>query len=212
MKSSIFDAFETRAMSVHQYLAGNKQMRMQNMQQQQQVDNGQYHRQQGQQVMLNDIQPLNDTGMGMDLFGGSGAMHHHHGMAHGGDLRGGNAMLSLRRERNPSIISFGNHRMSLNGRMSEVSYGRAMSGLSALSIDWENMDDFDINVDHSEHINNGMGGHQMGQAAVAVGAMGGYDLEPKQIGGSGGRRSSMRQHLMLGGPGAESDSHVSFKL
>jgi hypothetical protein len=29
-----------------------------------------------------------------------------------------------------------------------------MSGLSALSIDWENMDDFDINVDHSEGINN----------------------------------------------------------
>ena len=29
-----------------------------------------------------------------------------------------------------------------------------MSGLSALSIDWENLDDFDLEVDHSAHINN----------------------------------------------------------
>ena len=33
--------------------------------------------------------------------------------------------------------------------------GRTMSGLSALSIDWENMEDFDVNVDHSSHINSG---------------------------------------------------------
>ena len=38
---------------------------------------------------------------------------------------------------------------------SENTFGRAMSGLSALSIDWENMEDFDVNVDHSAHINNG---------------------------------------------------------
>jgi hypothetical protein len=31
-----------------------------------------------------------------------------------------------------------------------------MSGPSALSIDWENMEDFDVNIDHSAHINNGM--------------------------------------------------------
>lgn len=37
---------------------------------------------------------------------------------------------------------------------SETTFGRAMSGLSALSIDWDNMDDFDVNVDHSEGINN----------------------------------------------------------
>jgi len=37
---------------------------------------------------------------------------------------------------------------------SEPGFGRAMSGLSALSIDWENMEDFDVNIDHSSHINN----------------------------------------------------------
>jgi hypothetical protein len=37
---------------------------------------------------------------------------------------------------------------------SEHTFGRAMSGLSALSIDWDNMDGFDVNVDHSAHITN----------------------------------------------------------
>jgi hypothetical protein len=97
--------------------------------------------------------------------------------------------------------------------MSEVSYGRAMSGLSALSIDWENMDDFDINVDHSAHINNSSNS-SMGvaaAAAAAAGAMGSFDMGG---GGSGsGRRSSLRQPLMGGAPGAaDSDAHVSFKL
>jgi len=59
--------------------------------------------------------------------------------------------------------------MSLNGRVSigglggigrhmsltsQTPFGRAMSGLSALSIDWDNMEDFDVNVDHSAGINN----------------------------------------------------------
>jgi hypothetical protein len=223
----VFDAFGVRGMAVHQFLSGGLQLAIpSNTQQQQQqpILDRQYHQQhqqQGQQVMLHDIQPLNDTGMGMDLFGDGGVMYpHHHGMGsgghhggHGGDIRGGNMMGSSRRERNPSIISFGNHRMSLTGRMSEVSYGRAMSGLSALSIDWENMDDFDIDVDHSAHINNGgMGGHQMGGNGTAVGAMGGYELEFKPMGGAGGRRSSMRQPLVSGGPGAENEAHVSFKF
>jgi hypothetical protein len=57
-----------------------------------------------------------------------------------------------RASRNPSIISFGGVRgMSVS---SEATFGRAMSGLSALSIDWENLEDFDVNVDHSAHINN----------------------------------------------------------
>jgi hypothetical protein len=219
MTSSVFDAFDVRGMAVHHFLLGGPQIAMQNIQQPQPMINGQYHQQpqQGQQVMLNDMQSINDSGMGMDMFGG-GVMDHHHGMGHGGhsghggDMRGGNMMGSSRRERNPSIISFGNHRMSLTGRMSEVSYGRAMSGLSALSIDWENMDDFDINVDHSAHINNGIGGHQMSGTGTVVGAMAGYDLELKPMGGAGGRRSSMRQPLISGGPGAESDAHVSFKI
>jgi len=57
-----------------------------------------------------------------------------------------------RASRNPSIISFGGVRgMSVT---SEATFGRAMSGLSALSIDWENLEDFDVDIDHSAHINN----------------------------------------------------------
>lgn len=65
------------------------------------------------------------------------------------------SMASVGPIRNSSILSYGNtygRRMSVN---SEATFGRAMSGLSALSIDWENMEDFDVNVDHSAHINNG---------------------------------------------------------
>lgn len=66
-----------------------------------------------------------------------------------------------RASRNPSVISFGGiggiggiRGMSVT---SEATFGRAMSGLSALSIDWENLEDFDVNVDHSAHINNNSG-------------------------------------------------------
>merc|ERR1711935_853785 len=86
----------------------------------------------------------------------------------GGDMRG-SAVGSGNNIRNTPIISFGNHRMSLMGQMSEVSYGRAMSGLSALSIDWENLEDFDVNVDHSEHINNNIGASAIAAAANAMG-------------------------------------------
>lgn len=60
-----------------------------------------------------------------------------------------------RSQRNPSItrISFG-HGLRHLSMTSEGTFGRAMSGLSALSIDWENLDDFDVEVDHSAHINN----------------------------------------------------------
>jgi hypothetical protein len=65
-----------------------------------------------------------------------------------------------RASRNPSIISFGGVRgMSVT---SEATFGRAMSGLSALSIDWENLEDFDVNVDHSAHINNSSAGGTSG--------------------------------------------------
>lgn len=60
---------------------------------------------------------------------------------------------SHKAQRNPSVISYGNglRHMSLT---SETTFGRAMSGLSALSIDWENLEDFDVEVDHSAHITN----------------------------------------------------------
>jgi hypothetical protein len=209
MTPDIFDAFHARGVAVQQYLARDMHF----------PTNGQFQ-QGGQPLSLNDIQPLNDTGgISMDMFGGGGMEPLAAGVG-GGYMRvplaGGNNMRGSRRERNPSIVSFGNLgnlRMSLTGRMSEVSYGRAMSGLSALSIDWENMDDFDINVDHSAHINNSSN-NSMGvaaAAAAAAGAMGSFDMGG---GGSGsGRRSSLRQPLMGGAPGAaDSDAHVSFKL
>lgn len=111
--------------------------------------------------------------------------------------------------RNPSIISFGGNmrHMSIT---SETTFGRAMSGLSALSIDWENMEDFDINVDHSAHINNGVG--QDGMASTSF--MGG-----------GARRSSLRRSInamnaaaaaAAAGMNSDSDTNhaaqVSFKV
>ena len=67
-----------------------------------------------------------------------------------------------------------------HGRMSiasEETFGRAMSGLSALSIDWENMDDFDLNVDHSAHINSDIATGGVPPIGIIVGdaASGGVD-------------------------------------
>lgn len=67
-----------------------------------------------------------------------------------------------------------------HGRMSiasEETFGRAMSGLSALSIDWENMDDFDVNVDHSAHINSDVATGGVPPIGVIIGdaASGGVD-------------------------------------
>ncbi|KAG7356047.1 hypothetical protein IV203_000733 [Nitzschia inconspicua] len=214
MTNVVLDAFDQRGMAVLQFLSGHSHM-----------PNGMMDP--GQPLMMNEIQPLNDaSGMGLDLFGGAGGMEQLAAHLGAGDMRpqqlaGGNAMRASRRERNPSIVSFGNLgnlRMSLTGRMSEVSYGRAMSGLSALSIDWENMEDFDINVDHSAHINtnnnNNINNNAFSAAAVAAAnAMGGFDMEPKPMGSAGARRSSMRQPLMGGMGGVpDSDAHVSFKI
>lgn len=93
---------------------------------------------------------------------------------------------SRRSQRNPSIISYGGLRnMSIN---SETTFGRAMSGLSALSIDWENLEDFDLEVDHSAHINN-------------------------QSPPGGNRRTSVRRSFAVQNQGnGEQDNHVSFKV
>jgi hypothetical protein len=212
MTNVILDAVVARGMAVHLFLSGNASM-----------SNGIMDA--GQPLMVNDIQPLHDSGgMGMDLFGSTGGMEQLAAHLGAADMRpqplggGGNAMRAFRRERNPSIVSFGNLgnlRPSLTGRMSEVSYGRAMSGLSALSIDWENMEDFDVNVDHSAHINSNNHNHNALNAA-AVAAMGGFDMDPKPIGDVGARHSSMRQPLMGGGDGGggvtDLDTHVSFKI
>jgi len=225
MDSSLLDAFETRAMTVRRYLSGD--IPQQKNQPPQQIMMNNQFQQRGQQAgMTNDIQPLNDTnGMGMDMFGGNGGMNNLvaaiNGPPGGGDMRGSAMGSGNNNIRNPPVISFGNHRMSLMGqqmsqnpnhrmslmgRMSEVSYGRAMSGLSALSIDWENMDDFDVNVDHSEHINNSIGAAAV---AAAAGAMGRGARGPRVA-----SRSSMRNpNFNNGGPNVtDNDAHVQFKL
>jgi hypothetical protein len=99
-----------------------------------------------------------------------------------------------RKKRNSSILSYGNglRGMSLT---SETTFGRAMSGLSALSIDWENLDDFDLEVDHSAHINNQQGGSNS-------------PTRPTNTDGSGSRRHSGRRSFA--GP-PDQDSHVKFK-
>lgn len=99
---------------------------------------------------------------------------------------------SRQRERNPSIISYGNglRNMSL---ASDATFGRAMSGLSALSIDWENLEDFDLEVDHSAHINNNQGGTSSPSRDA-----------------NGRRRSSLRRSFMS--TGDKDGAHVSFKV
>lgn len=70
---------------------------------------------------------------------------------------------------------------------SETTFGRAMSGLSMLSIDWENLDDFDLEVDHSAHVNN----------------------SSPNVGQSGTRRTSLRRSNLSNG---SNDNQVSFKV
>eukprot|EP00559_Dactyliosolen_fragilissimus_P008808 CAMPEP_0184858292 /NCGR_PEP_ID=MMETSP0580-20130426/3416_1 /TAXON_ID=1118495 /ORGANISM="Dactyliosolen fragilissimus" /LENGTH=1008 /DNA_ID=CAMNT_0027354375 /DNA_START=495 /DNA_END=3521 /DNA_ORIENTATION=+ len=91
-----------------------------------------------------------------------------------------------RKQRQHSFTSWGSgsrgeqlHQMNhIGGRMrprnsfisaegSTATFGRTMSGLSALSIDWENMEDFDVNIDHSAHINNHSKGVLVGARQAA---------------------------------------------
>jgi len=106
---------------------------------------------------------------------------------------------AARTQRNPSVLSYGNNglRSSLRGMSvtSETTFGRAMSGLSALSIDWENLDDFDLEVDHSAHIH----GNTPNAAAAAAGASGGQE-----------HRTSLRRSIMS--TGSSEGAHVSFKV
>mmetsp|Transcript_27775 Transcript_27775/g.59386 ORF Transcript_27775/g.59386 Transcript_27775/m.59386 type:complete len:682 (+) Transcript_27775:255-2300(+) len=217
MNSSLLDAFDARAILVRRYLSGDIPHQKSHPPQQMMLNN--QFQQRGQHVgLMNDIQPLNDTnGMGMDLFGGTGmnnlvaAMNGPNG---GGDMRG-STVGQGHNIRNPPALSFGNHRMSLMGqmaqnpnhrmslmgRMSEVSYGRGMSTLSALSIDWENMDDFDVNVDHSEHINNSIG------AGLGRGNRG-----PRVASRSSMRNPNFNSNNLGGSNITDNDAHIQLKL
>lgn len=132
---------------------------------------------QGQEHLLNDefhprpISVVPNRGLDM-FFAGSGVVGNMNMGGNNGTHDGGISS-GQRAKRNSSITLFGGRALSIG----DASYGRAMSGLSALSIDWENMDDFDLNVDHSAHINNDHG----------------MDL-PTTVGDSAGKSSSTRHH------------------
>lgn len=132
--------------------------------------------------------------------------------------RSGRSRLSMR-------MSLGrmSGRMSLGGlsglsnlTSGETTFGRAMSGLSALSIDWENMDDFDINVDHSEGINNDIVNAQQQQPqqkgednANSMNREPSYDDEAAGPGvGRVARRSSLRKNIVPVNP----NMNVSFNM
>jgi hypothetical protein len=97
-----------------------------------------------------------------------------------------------------SIVSFagsGRH-MSMT---SETTFGRAMSGLSTLSIDWENMEDFDVNVDHSADVGNysaGMFGVRRGSAMSATSAIDALS-EGNQFMGTGRRSSGIASDVIM---------------
>lgn len=153
---------------------------------------------------------------------------------------GNGGMPSRRQGRSSMRMSIG--RMSIGGLgglgrqfslTSETTFGRAMSGLSALSIDWENMDDFDINVDHSAGINNDIiNGQQQGQGQKKdqQGQNGNGTPNPAEDNGQGGygqqqggegnmrgprvaRRSSLRKNIPPMNNGGNPQAYnVSFNM
>jgi hypothetical protein len=217
MSTSIFEAFDGRQEMVCHFLAGAKLEPPPQSQRQQ--NHGDPHQQMQERQMMNNpfqqpqnvmpqgthgIQPLN-SGMDqnddeMDVFDDSNGM----GAVGGND--GEMMMLDRRAQRNPSILSFGGNGLRHMSFTSEAaSFGRAMSGLSALSIDWENMDDFDINVDHSSHINDdGADGASLNDGIPST-----VNAAPL-MGAAGRRRSSLRRSFVANPD--QGDAHVSFKV
>lgn len=202
MGLNIFDSFEHRGMQAQNYLVGAPIEPESNVGQQ---GHSMLSGHQPQQLMLNDQFQPQPIGMGMnggmEMFATAGSGMAGNNMNMGAQIGLNDVGFSSHRaKRNSSILSFGGRALSIG----EASYGRAMSGLSALSIDWENMDDFDLNVDHSAHINNDDGMN------IQVGEVGAQAFD---VGDNGARRSSIRQFMMGGGDGnSNNDAHVSFKL
>jgi len=196
MSTNIFEAFDNRGRLVTQFLSGAKLSSPQPPPAPAQAV--QFPERQQQPIVSFDtfaMQNMGGNNQGMGGMNGRSNMNQNPGMdMFQGNMNdgGGGGMMHQRAQRNPSIISFGGRNMSF---ASERSYGRAMSGLSALSIDWENMEDFDVNVDHSAHINNDpLGGNDMMMGSPIGG------------GDRAGRRSSLRQSFMIGAGGATSSS------
>lgn len=124
--------------------------------------------------------PIQDS----SLSGGGGVDGDAYGTGNGGTS---NHRQHLRGRQSIGPQSFG--ALGGSGRLfsmtSETTFARSMSGLSALSIDWENMDDFDINVDHSAGINNDIINQQNQQQGQAAQTQQGTELE----GNGGGQKN-----------------------
>lgn len=141
-----------------------------NGQQQQQQQGAQNNQYMSYQQPIQDSAPTNNNN----------SEEGNAGMPQRGGQRGRSSMrMSIGRMSIGGLGGLGRH-LSMT---SETTFGRAMSGLSALSIDWENMDDFDINVDHSAGINNDIINGQ------------------KQGGGNGGQGQGQQQEQQGQGSG-----------
>jgi hypothetical protein len=196
MSTAIFEAFDNRGIMVTQCLYGAK-LQQPPQGQSQNGQPGQFPPRQQQLVNFDNfaLQNLGGNnpameGMNPRVMGQNAGMDMFQGNMNMGDA----GMVHDRAQRNPSIISFGGRNTSFASRRS---YGRAMSGLSALSIDWENMEDFDVNVDHSAHINNNMNPPDD------------IIIDPRPLGGGTTRRSSMRQSFMLANSANNNNSNSS---
>ena len=205
MSASIFKAFDNRGVMAFQYLSGAKVQAPPALQNQNSLGSNQQIARPPQLLNYDSLVMEqipggnNNPGMaGLNMRGmGQNAFEQFQGNNDGGLVR-----QRAQAQRNPSIISFGGRNMSFAS-----DYGRSMSGLSALSIDWENMEDFDVNVDHSAHINNSNGG---------MNPPGDIMIDPRPLGAGGvgggarGRRSSIqRQSFMMGNAAAAAAAAVA---
>ena len=147
-----------------------------------------------------------------------------------GDGKSGIPQLQQRGRQSIPRLSFsgigGPGRLFSLGGFSETTFARSMSGLSALSIDWENMDDFDINIDHSAGINNDIISRQQQQGLSAQGQHGQGNVNQSEQNGTDGdqndggyghraeRRSSMRCNIPAshGGSAHNVAHNVSFNM
>jgi len=173
MNTRIFEAFDTRAKQVEEYIIGCQRKfgkdctcgpgcKCKGCN----SSNCRFKREAGQ------------ASVGQNMMGGAGAaaaMYGQDSVISGVPSQAAGVMMNSRREviqptRN-SLSSWGAGGFAQRGMSitSETTFGRAMSGLSALSIDWENMEDFDVNVDHSAHINNGPDRAMLGGAGAKNG-------------------------------------------
>ena len=151
MSASIFKAFDKRGLMASQYLSGAKVQAQPALQNQTSLGSNQQTARPPQllnydSLVMQQMQGGNNNNPGLagmnmrgisqggfDQFQGNNALQ-------GNNNEGGMApQQRAQAQRNPSIISFGGRNMSFAS-----DYGRSMSGLSALSIDWENMEDEDL--------------------------------------------------------------------